>query len=139
MSAVRSALKSQLRHLLRYYAGEINSSVTQFLSLEGERHSTYCVRVLETWHPGHLAECVALHKHRLPPPSLPGDGTRRFSESKPTRTPKLQNEPSGPAGPARMAEHKLSGSPRGDLGQWPSDWPLRSGGGHTEEVCRGKP
>lgn len=43
-------------------------------------------------------------------------GVIHFSGPKPTYTPKLKNDPSGPSGPTRVAEHKWSPRPSSKLG-----------------------
>lgn len=55
--------------------------------------------------------CLTLHYF-----ALLVAGVIHFSGPKPTYTPKLKNDPSGPSGPARVAEHKQSPRPSNKLG-----------------------
>lgn len=102
-SAERPGLKSQLGHLLRYHTGEINSSVTQFLSLEGERQ--YPARESE-WKPGIWATWQdAPHpqdagSYRFPRQGMDGD---IFPSQNTHEHPSYKTSPTVPTGPAKLS------------------------------------
>lgn len=140
MSTERSGLKSQLCPWLRHSTGEINHSVTQFLSLEGENDSSsaYFIRVNGNLASGALGRMPGTQKCWLTFLSLLGGGTTHLLGQNPHKHLSYEMSPVVPLAPPGW----LSTAERKSL-QWPWAGAVRlSPSTWTRlhwEVCRGRP